>query len=171
MQRDDSGMFFLGCEGEWRKNADMLAKIRTIFRMVDFSLGKQGKLPSLLPDPRLSRFALSVHLHVGACHHPWVNMKSSQPSSPITTPTLSPPLHLQPPRILPSICPFLAASAQPHGVNNSTNTLSPGYTSTHEWCSYIFDALVIFPVVTLFIYWHPSKYLPYLGFRLPASAR
>ncbi|KAE8441144.1 hypothetical protein EG329_005827 [Mollisiaceae sp. DMI_Dod_QoI] len=46
-----------------------------------------------------------------------------------------------------------------------------GYTSTHEWCIYVFDALVIFPVVALYIYWHPSKYLPYLGFRLPKHAR
>jgi len=46
-----------------------------------------------------------------------------------------------------------------------------GYTGSHEWCVYVFDALVIFPVVALYIYWHPSKYLPYLGFRLPASAR
>ncbi len=46
-----------------------------------------------------------------------------------------------------------------------------GYTQSHEWCMYCFDALVIFPVVVLYIYWHPSKYLPYLGFRLPKNAR
>ncbi|KIM95606.1 hypothetical protein OIDMADRAFT_133677 [Oidiodendron maius Zn] len=46
-----------------------------------------------------------------------------------------------------------------------------GYTETHEWCVYIFDALPIFPVVALFTYWHPAKYLPYLGFRLPKHAR
>jgi RTA1 like protein len=46
-----------------------------------------------------------------------------------------------------------------------------GYTQLHEWCLYVFDALVIFPVVVLYIHWHPSKYLPYLGFRLPKHAR
>ncbi|CZR61014.1 related to RTM1 protein [Phialocephala subalpina] len=46
-----------------------------------------------------------------------------------------------------------------------------GYTGTHEWVEYIFDALMIFPVVALFVYWHPSKYLPYLGLRLPKHAR
>lgn len=46
-----------------------------------------------------------------------------------------------------------------------------GYTQEHEWCQYVFDALVIFPVVTLYIYWHPSKYLPSLAFRLPKRLR
>ncbi|KAF8867134.1 RTA1 like protein [Acephala macrosclerotiorum] len=46
-----------------------------------------------------------------------------------------------------------------------------GYTGTHEWVEYVFDALMIFPVVVLFVHWHPSKYLPYLGFRLPKHAR
>ena len=65
-----------------------------------------------------------------------------------------------------------------------------GYTETHEWwyvelegkltiertadilsSVYVFDALPIFPVVALFTYWHPAKYLPYLGFRLPKHAR
>jgi hypothetical protein len=46
-----------------------------------------------------------------------------------------------------------------------------GYTQSHEWCVYIFDSLVIFPVVVLYVHWHPSKYLPYLGFRLPKHAR
>ena len=46
-----------------------------------------------------------------------------------------------------------------------------GYTKTHEWPVYVFDALVIFPVVALYIHWHPSKYLPYLGFRIPKVAR
>lgn len=36
---------------------------------------------------------------------------------------------------------------------------------------YVFDALVIYPCVALYIYWHPGKYLPYLGFRLPKDAR
>lgn len=91
-----------------------------------------------------------------------------------------------------------------------------GYTAQHEWCMYIFDALVICesgftepcsifsgdlrlglctskssetsgsaretferakltssidPCVALFIWWHPSKYLPYMGLRLPKHAR
>jgi len=46
-----------------------------------------------------------------------------------------------------------------------------GYTQEHEWCMYIFDSMVIFPIVCLFIHWHPSKYLPYLGFRIPKQAR
>jgi hypothetical protein len=46
-----------------------------------------------------------------------------------------------------------------------------GYTQSHEWCMYVFDAMVIFPVVVLYVHWHPSKYLPYLGFRLPKYAR
>ncbi|KAJ5604514.1 RTA1 like protein-domain-containing protein [Penicillium lagena] len=46
-----------------------------------------------------------------------------------------------------------------------------GYINTHEWTQYVFDALAIYPCVALFIYWHPGKYLPYLGFRLPKSAR
>ncbi|KAH8663098.1 RTA-like protein [Tricladium varicosporioides] len=46
-----------------------------------------------------------------------------------------------------------------------------GYPAKHEWMVYVFDALVIFPVVVLFIHWHPGKYLPYLGFRLPKNAR
>ncbi|KAH6678341.1 RTA-like protein [Halenospora varia] len=46
-----------------------------------------------------------------------------------------------------------------------------GYPAEHEWMVYVFDALVIFPVVVLFIHWHPGKYLPYLGFRLPKNAR
>lgn len=46
-----------------------------------------------------------------------------------------------------------------------------GYTKTHEWVAYVFDALMIFPAIVLFVYWHPSKYLPYLGFRLPTHAR
>ncbi|KAJ5912110.1 RTA1 like protein-domain-containing protein [Penicillium subrubescens] len=46
-----------------------------------------------------------------------------------------------------------------------------GYLNTHEWTLYIFDALVIYPCVALFVYWHPGKYLPYLGFRLPKHAR
>jgi hypothetical protein len=45
-----------------------------------------------------------------------------------------------------------------------------GYLSTHEWPLYVFDALVIYPCVALFVYWHPGKYLPYLGFRLPKGA-
>ncbi|KAJ5215615.1 RTA1 like protein-domain-containing protein [Penicillium cinerascens] len=46
-----------------------------------------------------------------------------------------------------------------------------GYVNTHEWTLYVFDALVIYPCVALFIYWHPGRYLPYLGFRLPKHAR
>ncbi|OKL64584.1 hypothetical protein UA08_00586 [Talaromyces atroroseus] len=46
-----------------------------------------------------------------------------------------------------------------------------GYLSENEWCQYIFDALVILPSFILFIWWHPAKYLPYLGFRLPKHAR
>ncbi|KAJ5363551.1 RTA1 like protein-domain-containing protein [Penicillium cataractarum] len=46
-----------------------------------------------------------------------------------------------------------------------------GYINLHEWTMYVFDALVIYPCVALFIYWHPGKYLPYLGFRLPKHAR
>ena len=46
-----------------------------------------------------------------------------------------------------------------------------GYTESHEWCIYIFDALPIFPVVVMYIWWHPGKYLPYLGLRLPKHAR
>ncbi|KAL2809172.1 RTA1 like protein-domain-containing protein [Aspergillus granulosus] len=46
-----------------------------------------------------------------------------------------------------------------------------GYISTHEWPFYVFDAVPIFPVVALFVWWHPSEYLPYLGFRLPKHAR
>ncbi|KKK16093.1 hypothetical protein P175DRAFT_0426608 [Aspergillus ochraceoroseus IBT 24754] len=46
-----------------------------------------------------------------------------------------------------------------------------GYINTHEWCMYVFDAVPIYPCVALFIYWHPSLYLPYMGFRLPKHAR
>jgi hypothetical protein len=46
-----------------------------------------------------------------------------------------------------------------------------GYINLHEWCLYVFDALPIFPCAALFVYWHPGKYLPYLGFRLPKLAR
>ncbi|KAJ5666744.1 RTA1 like protein-domain-containing protein [Penicillium macrosclerotiorum] len=46
---------------------------------------------------------------------------------------------------------------------------STGYINTHEWTMYVFDALVIYPCVVLFIYWHPGVYLPYLGFRLPKN--
>ncbi|KAL3468547.1 RTA1 like protein-domain-containing protein [Aspergillus heterothallicus] len=46
-----------------------------------------------------------------------------------------------------------------------------GYINTHEWPFYVFDAVPIFPVVALFVWWHPSEYLPYLGFRLPKHAR
>ncbi|KAL3477754.1 RTA1 like protein-domain-containing protein [Aspergillus californicus] len=46
-----------------------------------------------------------------------------------------------------------------------------GYINTHEWSFYIFDAVPIFPCVALFVWWHPSYYLPYLGFRLPKHAR
>ncbi|CAI7602228.1 unnamed protein product [Penicillium glandicola] len=45
-----------------------------------------------------------------------------------------------------------------------------GYLSTNEWPLYVFDALCIYPCVALFVYWHPGRYLPYLGFRLPKSA-
>ncbi|KAJ5375734.1 ZIP metal ion transporter [Penicillium concentricum] len=45
-----------------------------------------------------------------------------------------------------------------------------GYLNTHEWPLYIFDALFIYPCVALFVYWHPGKYLPYLGLRLPKRA-
>ncbi|CAG8896947.1 unnamed protein product [Penicillium egyptiacum] len=45
-----------------------------------------------------------------------------------------------------------------------------GYLSTHEWPFYVFDTLCIYPCVALFIYWHPGRYLPYLGFRLPKGA-
>ncbi|CAI7637645.1 unnamed protein product [Penicillium discolor] len=45
-----------------------------------------------------------------------------------------------------------------------------GYLSTHEWPLYVFDALCIYPCVALFVYWHPARYLPYLGFRLPKGA-
>ncbi|KAJ6150481.1 ZIP metal ion transporter [Penicillium samsonianum] len=45
-----------------------------------------------------------------------------------------------------------------------------GYLSTHEWPLYVFDALCIYPCVALFVYWHPGRYLPYLGFRLPKGA-
>lgn len=46
-----------------------------------------------------------------------------------------------------------------------------GYTSTHEWCMYVFDTLPIYPCVAFFIYWHPANYLPHLEFRLPKHAR
>ncbi|GIK05335.1 hypothetical protein Aspvir_009442 [Aspergillus viridinutans] len=46
-----------------------------------------------------------------------------------------------------------------------------GYINLHEWCLYVFDALPIFPCAALFVSWHPGKYLPFLGFRLPAHAR
>ncbi|KAG0649848.1 rta1 [Hyphodiscus hymeniophilus] len=46
-----------------------------------------------------------------------------------------------------------------------------GYTELHEWCIYVFDALPIFLAVALYIWWHPGKYLPYLGIRLPKHAR
>jgi hypothetical protein len=29
---------------------------------------------------------------------------------------------------------------------------------------------VIYPCVALFVYWHPARYLPYLGFRVPKEA-
>ncbi|KAJ5753446.1 ZIP metal ion transporter [Penicillium nucicola] len=45
-----------------------------------------------------------------------------------------------------------------------------GYLNTHEWPLYVFDALVIYPCVALFVYWHPARYLPYLGFRVPKEA-
>ncbi|KAJ5175890.1 RTA1 like protein-domain-containing protein [Penicillium canariense] len=48
---------------------------------------------------------------------------------------------------------------------------STGYLNTHEWAMYVFDALVIYPCIVLFIYWHPGRYLPYLGFRLPKHTR
>ncbi|KAL5343453.1 RTA1 like protein-domain-containing protein [Aspergillus crustosus] len=46
-----------------------------------------------------------------------------------------------------------------------------GYINTHEWPFYIFDSVPILPCVALFVWWHPSNYLPYLGFRLPKHAR
>ncbi|KAL4901449.1 hypothetical protein BDW74DRAFT_83610 [Aspergillus multicolor] len=46
-----------------------------------------------------------------------------------------------------------------------------GYINNHEWPFYIFDSVPIFPCVALFVWWHPSLYLPYLGFRLPKHAR
>ncbi|KAJ5150161.1 RTA1 like protein-domain-containing protein [Penicillium atrosanguineum] len=46
-----------------------------------------------------------------------------------------------------------------------------GYINNHEWAMYVFDTLAIYPCVALFIYWHPGKYLPYLGFRLPKHVR
>ncbi|KAJ5784971.1 RTA1 like protein-domain-containing protein [Penicillium pulvis] len=46
-----------------------------------------------------------------------------------------------------------------------------GYVNTQEWTMYVFDALVIYPCVALFVYWHPGIYLPYLGLRLPKEAR
>ncbi|KAL4980442.1 RTA1 like protein-domain-containing protein [Aspergillus desertorum] len=46
-----------------------------------------------------------------------------------------------------------------------------GYIDTHEWPFYIFDTVPIFPCVALFVWWHPSLYLPYLGFQLPKHAR
>ncbi|KAJ5223811.1 RTA1 like protein-domain-containing protein [Penicillium chermesinum] len=46
-----------------------------------------------------------------------------------------------------------------------------GYINDHEWVQYVFDALVIYPCVALFIYWHPGRYLPYLGFVLPKRAK
>lgn len=46
-----------------------------------------------------------------------------------------------------------------------------GYPQTHEWVPYCFDTLPIFPVVAMFVYWHPARYLPYMGFRLPKSVR
>lgn len=46
-----------------------------------------------------------------------------------------------------------------------------GYINNHEWPFYIFDSVPIFPCVALFVWWHPSLYLPHLGFRLPAHAR
>lgn len=46
-----------------------------------------------------------------------------------------------------------------------------GFLETHEWVIYVFDALPIFPCFVLFTYFHPGKYLPYLGFTLPKHAR
>ncbi|KAL4949034.1 RTA1 like protein-domain-containing protein [Aspergillus filifer] len=46
-----------------------------------------------------------------------------------------------------------------------------GYTNTHEWVFYVFDSVPIFPCVALFVWWHPSLYLPYMGLRLPQHAR
>ncbi|KAJ5925099.1 ZIP metal ion transporter [Penicillium verhagenii] len=31
-----------------------------------------------------------------------------------------------------------------------------GYVNTHEWTAYVFDALMIYPCVALFIIWHPG---------------
>src|ERR1700684_2697175 len=38
-------------------------------------------------------------------------------------------------------------------------------TDSHEWCIYVFDALPIFTIVAMYIYWHPGKYLPHLDLR------
>ncbi|KAK9375621.1 RTA1 like protein-domain-containing protein [Lipomyces chichibuensis] len=46
-----------------------------------------------------------------------------------------------------------------------------GYLEQNEWPAYVFDAAPMLPCVMLFVYWHPGRYLPYLGFRLPKSAR
>jgi hypothetical protein len=46
-----------------------------------------------------------------------------------------------------------------------------GYTETHEWTQYVFDALPVFVVVALFAWWHPGKYLPYMGMRKPKHTR
>ncbi|KAK9365304.1 RTA1 like protein-domain-containing protein [Lipomyces kononenkoae] len=46
-----------------------------------------------------------------------------------------------------------------------------GYLEQHEWPAYVFDAAMMLPTLAIFVYWHPGKYLPYLGFRLPKSRR
>ncbi|KAL4935668.1 hypothetical protein BDV06DRAFT_234117 [Aspergillus oleicola] len=46
-----------------------------------------------------------------------------------------------------------------------------GYVNTHEWTFYVFDSVPIFPCVALFVWWHPSLFLPYMGLRLPVHAR
>ncbi|PQE31002.1 hypothetical protein CJF32_00006039 [Rutstroemia sp. NJR-2017a WRK4] len=48
---------------------------------------------------------------------------------------------------------------------------SQGYVETHEWCTYIWDALVMLTCLALFNYWHPANYLPYMQWRLPKHAR
>lgn len=51
------------------------------------------------------------------------------------------------------------------------NSMAFKWANMESYRLYTLDSLVIFPAIALFIWWHPSKYLPHMGFRIPKHVR
>lgn len=139
-------------------------------------------------------FYFFAHLHKHRCGLVWVGWNSQQsisssqkPSLATSTPCCQHCFGFDLGKTLPepceAFCPsFISCFKTVTDTDNPTKVRTiyrlinflegpQGYLNTHEWSLYVFDALAMLPSMAIFVYWHPGKCLPHLGWRLPAHAR